>query len=186
MRFPGKNARLVVGGAAVLLLAGILTVAYVLVGRMLWANDTLAVIEPRYARLAGLREVRTEIETGLTQVQATLGRYAYPASMNGDRIGTDLQQRVRRVAEAAGMSVSGSQILPVRPADGFTHVPVSVSAEGTLESLRNMLAGLAAESPTIQVESIVIQSVARRRARGAPEDQRLAVQMNLAAIHLQP
>lgn len=187
MRFPGKNARLVVGGGLVMLLAAGLLIAYVLIGRMLWANDTLAAIEPRYARLAGLREVRTEIEASLAQVQATLGRYAYPAVTSVDRIGTDLQQRVRRVAEAAGMSVSGSQILPVHPATGFVHVPVSVTVEGNLEGLRNLLVGLYAESPTIQVDSITIQSAARRRSRGAPPDeQRLVVQMNLAVMHLAP
>lgn len=186
MRFPGRNARLVVGGMLAIVLAGVLVVAYVLTSRTFWARDTLAMIEPRYARLAGLREVRPDIEAALVDVRKTLDRHAYPAATADDRIGTDLQQRVRRAAESAGLSVSGSQILAVRPATGFVHVPVSVTVEGTLEGLRSFLASLDAESPAIQVDNLVIQSAFRRRARGAVDDQRLTVQMNLAAIHLLP
>jgi general secretion pathway protein M len=156
------------------------------VGLLEGAEAPLAAIEPRYARLAGLKEVAPQIERGVAEIGETLARHAYPATGGTDRIGTDFQQRVRRVAESAGMGVTGSQILPVRAATGFSQIPVAVTVEGSLEGLRTMLLGLREETPSIQVDSIVIQTRARRRARVAPVDQHLTAQMNLSVLQLQP
>ena len=187
MSLPGGDARFVVATSAALLLAGIAIVGYVLVGLLEGAEAPLAAIEPRYARLAGLKEVAPQIERGVAEIGETLARHAYPATGGTDRIGTDLQQRVRRVAESAGMGVTGSQILPVRAATGFSQIPVAVTVEGSLEGLRTMLLGLREEPPpSIQVDSIVIQTRARRRARAAPVDQHLTAQMNLSVLQLQP
>jgi len=187
MSMPGGDARFVVATSAALLCAAIGVAGYVLVGLLEGAQAPLAAIEPRYARLAGLKEVAPQIERSVAESSETLARHAYPAAHGTDRIGTEFQQRVRRVAEAAEMGVTGSQILPARTATGFSQIPVAVTVEGSLEGLRNMLLGLRDETPSVQVDSVVIHTRARRRARGAPpEEQRLVAQMNLSVLQVQP
>lgn len=185
MSTSGGAARFVVATTAVLLIAAVLLVAYVLTDALAQAQRPLAAIEARYARLAGLKEVRAQIESEVAEVAQTLSRHAYPAASGTDRIGTDLQQRVRRIAESAGMGVTGSQILPVRTLTGFSNIPVAVTVEGSLDGLRTMLLGLRQETPSILVDSIVIQNRAHRRARTAPMEERLTAQMNLSVVHLQ-
>ncbi|KON79851.1 type II secretion system protein GspM [Azoarcus sp. PA01] len=185
MNFPGRDARFVGATAAALLLAAVSIAAFGLAEALGNAREPLGAIEARYARLAGLKEVRDQVERGVADVGEVLARHTYPASSGTDRIGTDLQQRVRRVAESAGMGVTGSQILPVRAANGLSQIPVAVTVEGSLEGLRAMLAALGQEIPSIHIDSIVIQTRMRRRLRGAPPDQRLSAQMNLSVLHLQ-
>lgn len=186
MTLPGGEARFVVAASAALLFAGMALAAYLLVAAYADAQRPLAAIEARYARLTGLKAVRPQLDAGVAEIEKSLARHTYPATTGTDRIGTDLQQRVRRVAESSGVSVTGSQILPVRAAAGFSQIPVAVTVEGGLEGLRNMLLALREETPSVQVDSIILQSRARRRARGAPEEQLLTAQMNLSVLQVQP
>lgn len=181
-----SNARLVVGVSAGVVLAAIAVLAYFLLQHLFAARAALAEIEPLYARLLGLREVGPQVDAALAEVRATLARNAYPAATNPARIGTDLQQRVRRLAEAAGMSVIGSQILPERAAEGFSLIPVAATIEGNLDGLRKLLFALRGDSPAILVDSAVIQAAVRRRLQTQAAEDRLTVQLNLSVVHLQP
>ena len=146
-----------------------------------WASSTLEDLERRHARLLGLRDAGPAIASALGQATADLARYAYPAAQGADRIGADLQQRVRQIAERAGVSVVGSQILSVRPGEGMEVVPLGLTLETDMTGLRDFLGGLAAEQPSIQLESLV---VTMQRQRGAQSEGRVRVQIQLNAVHL--
>lgn len=185
-RFSGRNGRLVVGFslAVAVLLLGLF--ALQLHQRMNWAQETLASIEPRYARLLGLGMVGVHVLTGVDEINTDLARYAYSADVDAQRIGTDLQQRVRALAEEAGVSVVGSQILPARVHRGFAQIPLKVTVNGNLEGIRELLLGFEREAPVILVDDLQINAAPRRSRRGAPPaPERLVGQIDLSVLHLQ-
>ncbi len=181
MKFPGRRARFSVLLTLVLVLVLLVPVAEQFLFRYEWAQTTLEDLERRHARLLGLRDAGPGIAQALAQAKVELERYAYPADMGADRIGADLQQRVRQVAERAGVAVVGSQILSARPAEGFEVVPLGLTLEADMAGLSDFLSGILAEQPSIQLESL---AVTIQRQRSAREDGRVRVQLQLNAVHL--
>jgi len=182
MRMRFTDASLVVTAGGALLFAALAFTTYLLADAHSAVREPFADLQGRYARLAGMREMAPQIERSLADVSERLSGHVHTAAMGADRVGTDLQQRARRVAEEAGMTVTGSQILPVRPVAGFAQVPVTLTVEGSLEALRAMLLGLGMERPSIVVDSVVIEAQAGDAAAAA----QLTAQMNISVLQLQP
>mgnify|MGYP003452782393 CR=1 FL=1 len=184
-RFPGRNGRVVVGLSLLLLIVLLALFASLLQQRMTLAQEALSSIEPRYARLLGLDTVGIDIIQGVDAIGADLARYTYPADSDGQRIGTDLQQRVRRLAEEAGASVVGSQILPARVHGVFAQIPLKVTVNGSLDGIRELLLGFERETPVILVDNLQINAAPRRARRGeAAAPDRLVGQIDLSVLHL--
>jgi general secretion pathway protein M len=150
-----------------LLLVVLLGGQYVLSKRQ-WAVDKLAEIEPRYARLLGLRDAGGQLEASLKEARAALSRLGYPAARDAAQVGNDLQQLVRRALQTAGMTVASSQVLAPRSDSGVDRISVSVQAEGALSSLQVALAALQAETPAILVDGLILQPTGRSAEDGTP------------------
>jgi len=138
------------------------------VRKHLWAAGRLEEIEPRYARLMGLRDAGGQLEQGLKQARAELPRLGYAAERDAAQVGNDLQQLARRALQAAGLSVTSSQVLPPRGEAGFERIGVSVQAEGSLSGVQLAVAALQAETPRIAFESVLLQSTGRVADDGTP------------------
>ncbi len=186
MSRAGSEARLVVAGVASLVVAGILATGLALGRALENARAPLAAAEARYARLAGLEAVAPRLEVALAELDDALARHAHPAELAADRLGTDLQQRARRIAEGAGLVVTGSQILPLKSGKHFTRIPMAMTVEGSLEGLRDMLLGLREASPSIQVDRLVVQPAIATQPEPGAVDRLLAAQMNLSVLQRQP
>lgn len=182
MKLTQYRAYLSVGlTAAGLVLLLVLVFGY-LVHKANWADDALGAGEPRFARLLGLREAAEAVRQSRAAADQRMVRYAYPAATGADRVGTDLQQRLRAAAESAGAAVSGSQIVAGKVDNGFEDVPVSVTLEVNHEQLRAMLQDLADETPVIYVDSLTLQP---QRGRGVP-GERLVVQARFSVLRRLP
>lgn len=182
-----REGRAVAITLLVLVISVTVLLGSLLMDKLVWAQETLEVIEPRYARLLGLSDVGPTLDTALQDVRGSLERRAYPSSISPERIGTDAQERIRSMAESAGLAVSGSQILPVRTHQGFVQVPLKVTVDGDLESLRKFLAAADTAMPVVLVDNLQVASVVRRARRGVAEPpQRLNVQLSLSVLRLQP
>lgn len=182
-----REGRAVAITLLVLVISVTVLLGSLLMDKLVWAQETLEVIEPRYARLLGLSGVGPTLDTALQDVRGSLERRAYPSSISPERIGTDAQERIRSMAESAGLAVSGSQILPVRTHQGFVQVPLKVTVDGDLESLRKFLAAADTAMPVVLVDNLQVASVVRRARRGVAEPpQRLNVQLSLSVLRLQP
>lgn len=183
MNLIAHRARLSVASA----MAALLAAGGVALGSLLQvAADTgqaLEAVAPRHARLAGIRDAAAAIAQAATAAEALLERHTYPPSTATDRIGTDLQQRLRAAAEAAGVAMVGSQIVAGREDGGLENVPVSVTLEAGLAQLQQMLQVVAAQTPAIHVDSITIQST---RGRNTPAQPRLTVQVRFSALRRLP
>jgi general secretion pathway protein M len=156
---------------AVTLLAGMLLL--LLAGQYVyfkhvWAQETLGEIEPRYARLLGLKGAGVQLDQALKDAKTELVRLGYPAQRDAAQAGNDLQQVVRRGLEAARVTVSSSQVLATRNENGFDRVSVAVQAEGPLSRLQTALAALWAETPVISMDGLVIQPAGRFAEDGSP------------------
>ena len=144
-----------------------------------WAQSRLGEVEPRYARLLGLDANRDALAQAHTQGQALIAQYVYPSEQDANQTGNDVQQRIRSILVAAGLDIASSQVLPAKEEKGFERIPLSVRAEGELVALQGALAGLAAETPAILIDSVVVQGYGAPNKNGV---QRLPVQLSLAVL----
>jgi len=163
--------------AIIVLLAG----QYV-VRKHQWGLDTLEQIEPRYARLLGLRDSSARLEEALKQARTALSQLGYPADRDAAQVGNDLQQVARRALQAAGLSVASSQVLAPRSETGFERVSVSVQAEGALSAVQVALAALQTETPRIVLESVTLQATGRSADDGTPI---VTCRLTVAVLRLQ-
>jgi general secretion pathway protein M len=149
------------------LVLALLAGQYVL--RQHWqAAETLAQVEPRYARLLGLRDTGGRLEEALKQARAALSRLGYPAERDAAQVGNDLQQVARRALQAAGVSVTSSQVLSPRGETGFERISAAIQGEGALSRVQIALAALHTEAPAITVDSLVLQAAGRAAEDGTP------------------
>jgi general secretion pathway protein M len=153
------------------------------VGKHRWAAATLEEIEPRHARIVGLRASAGQLEQSLVERRATLAAQAYLPPQEVAVAGSDAQQRAREVFSKAGFQVSSTQILPAKAVEGFDRIPVVLRLEGELGALQAALAALPGQAPALFVEGFNVQTVGMPAAQGP---QRLSVQVNLFVLRVRP
>jgi general secretion pathway protein M len=147
----------------------------------LWAQERLAELEPRYARLIGIEASAPALDSVLIERKSLLTRHAYPSSQDVARAGSDAQQRAREIFTKAGLEVSSTQVLPAKAIDGFDRIPMSIRFEGDLPSLQSALVVLPSQSPSLFIEGLNVQTSGNPRPDGA---QKLFVQVNLFVMRL--
>jgi len=115
-------------------------------------------VEPRYARLMGLKAGTEALAMASTRAGELEALYSHAPDQDSNQIGNDAQQRVRSLLTAAGMTISSSQVLPSKEESG--------------------LVGMAEQRPVVLLDAINIQ------AQGVPERgvQRLSVQFNFLIL----
>ncbi len=168
----------------VLLLAAplVLAAGYVL-DKHRWAQDRLAELEPRHARLQGLVAEQPRIEAQLAQLQAWLAGRVHGAEVPAAQVGSQAQQQIRDLLGKPGLTVASLQLLPARTVDGLELLPVSVRVEGTLETLSQALASVLAVQPQLLIESANLQTVGAVRPGTAPVVQ---AQITFLALRVLP
>jgi general secretion pathway protein M len=164
---PRRALVSVVVTLAVVLVVAVIAGRYVVM-KYFWAAETLEQLEPRYARLLGLRDTGGRLEENLKQSRLTLARLGYPADRDTAQVGNDLQQVARRALQAAGLTVASSQVLEPRAEAGFERILVSLQAEGPLSGVQVALAALQTELPRIAFENVLLQSAGRTADDGTP------------------
>lgn len=189
MKVPGKAALRPAHLSVFGTLAGVVVIVafagLLIAERGREAGEVQEAVAPRYARLAGLRESAAAVEQAAAAATAALDRFAYPVTMSGDRIGTDLQQRLRAAAEAAGVGVINSQIGTGKRQADLEDVPVSMTLEAEIGQLRQMLLAVQTQSgqaPAIFIDNLGIQ---RQRSR-AGDGGRLTVQARFSVLRRVP
>ena len=164
------------------LLAVVLLAGQYVVRKHLWATERLEELEPRYARLLGLRDAGPQLEESLKQARATLPRLGYAADRDAAQVGNDLQQLARRALQTAGLTVASSQVLAPRGEAGFERIGVSLQAEGALSGVQVALAALQAEAPRMTFDTVLLQSTGRFAEDGTPI---VSCRLTVAVLRLQ-
>lgn len=121
-------------------------------------------VQPRTARLLGIMESFDQLDTATGQVGSTLRELTYPANRDTATTAAAMQQDIRELMTTAGLSITGSQILPARADDGLDRLSLDITAEGNIDALDEAFASLGAMRPLVFVRSVTIKP-ARSRAR---------------------
>jgi general secretion pathway protein M len=164
-----------------IVLLAVLAGQYV-VRKHLWAREAIDQIEPRYARLLGLRDTTQQLEDALKVARAAVSRLGHPADRDAAQVGNDLQQVLRRALQAAGLTVASSQVLSPRGEAGYERILVSVQGEGSLSGVQVALAALQTETPRIAIDSLLLQATGRVAEDGTPI---VSCRLTVAVLRLQ-
>ncbi|EAQ98317.1 type II secretion system protein GspM [Congregibacter litoralis] len=142
-------------------------------------------IEPRVARLKGLLQNEAELVKQSQVAEKRLREMAFPATDDPSALAARLQADIRQILSEAGMSVSNSQVMPVRQGELFDQVAVKLTTAGSLSALDAALAGIAAYRPQLLIESLDTFPV-RANARNADEEQSVTAVMQLMVLRVLP
>lgn len=153
-----------------------------LVGLHRRATDSIATIEPRFARLLGVAEGRDRIAAAASEARRGMLRHAYEATRDASQTANDAQQRARDLFSKAGLDVITMQVQPVRQTPHFERVPISLRIDGELQALQAALATLPDASPSLFVEGMVLQSASSGEAGAA----RVVCELQLFALRAKP
>jgi general secretion pathway protein M len=168
MNLQRHRARIAVGSTLAIFVALLALAAQYVWSQRAWAVDQLAEVEPRYARLLGLRAADAQLDARLKQARTALTRLGYGSDRDAAQIGNDLQQKVRSALQAAGMTVSSSQVLPVKTETKVDRVSVAAQVEGPLNGLQVALAALQAETPALSIDGLQVQATNKTADSGIP------------------
>lgn len=148
-----------------------------------WAQQRIAELEPRHARLAGLLASRDALTAAETAARERLAEFVYPPTQDLTQAGNDAQQRVRTIFTNAGLQVVSSQVLPAKDEKQFDRIPLSVRLEGELSALQRALAALSGQTPAVLIDGLNIQTISGLRPDREP---RLGSQFSLSVLRLKP
>ena len=139
-------------------------------------------LEPRIARLQGLIDNEAALQVAAGEVDSRVMHLVYSDDLDQAAVTTDLQQDVRQMLIDAGLSVSNSQILPVREQEMFDYVAVKITATGGMSNLDAALRRITAHTPLILVESLEVYPRIKRRRGTSPSGQTVTVVMQLLSL----
>lgn len=142
----------------------------------------LADLEPRYARLAGLVARRADLSTLEAQAKEQMKRAAYPASQDVTQAGNDAQQRIRSLFADSKLDIISIQVLPpAKEETKFDRIQITLRVEGDLTGIHNALGLLAAQTPTVLVDSWSLNTIGAVKPASA---QRLGGQFNFSVLRV--
>ncbi|MDR0635278.1 MAG: type II secretion system protein M [Azoarcus sp.] len=173
-----SRAGLAVGLSVLAVFIPVLCAVCYLAHQWFSASAALERGEPRLARLLGLRDAADEVREAREIAEAALSAAVYSGEMPADRIGTDLQQRLRGAADSAGVAISGSQVIEGKQENGFEQIMVAMSFEASHEQLQQLLQILAQQAPAVYVDNLVLMPMRARSGGGG----RLIVQARFCVL----
>ncbi|MGB4061254.1 MAG: type II secretion system protein GspM [Burkholderiaceae bacterium] len=144
-----------------------------------WAQQQLAQLEPRHARLLGLQASKDSLAQAETAAKAQLARQVYPATLDAAQAGNDAQQRIRTLFADSKLDIGSIQVLPPKEQKSFDRIGVVLRVEGDLVGMQNALTLLETQSPTVWVEAAAVQTIGAVKPKST---QRLGGQFTLFVL----
>lgn len=159
--------------------------------------DEIATIDPKTSRLLGIIENAEGLAGASETANGRLRELTYPADRDAAATAAAMQQNIRELMTSAGLSVSGSQILPQLTSPEFDRLRLDITAEGNIEALDSALASLESMRPLVFVESLKVtpernrnQNRSLRGRERQPEDagkedpRKLSARLQLFSLRL--
>ncbi|MFA5627718.1 MAG: type II secretion system protein GspM [Thiohalomonadaceae bacterium] len=141
---------------------------------------------PRIARLAGIEQTQVQIQQAAAAVRSELTQLSYPANQQTAQVGTAMQQTIRRIMSSAGLNIVNSQVMAPRIHPQFEEISVTITAQGTMDSLQNALIALQHETPSLFAGTILIQPTGRAARGQQKSSQLINAQISFSTAHLVP
>jgi len=137
---------------------------------------------PRIARLQGLIDHQAQLQQSAELVDREIVSLVYPVEEDRAAVAARLQKDVRQILVEAGLSVSNSQVLPVREVELFDYIGLKVTVTGTIDSLDAALSALSGYTPLLMIESMEVWPNATRQRKGEPQAQSLSASLQLLSL----
>ena len=142
-------------------------------------------IEPKTSRLLGMVASADQLKAASDIARGRLQELVYGSDRDSATTAAAMQQNIRELMTSAGLSISGSQILPQRKSQKFDRLRLDITAEGNIDALGEALSSLELMRPMVFVEELKItpeRSRNRSRNRERPlEDASAGDPRNLTA-----
>jgi len=132
---------------------------------------------PRITRLRGLIGYESQLRDASTRSGEEVARLAYPAVGDAATVSASLQTNVRKILTEAGLTVSNSQVLPVREKENFDYISIRLTVEGDLSGIDAALTGIARFRPLLLVESLEIMPVRSARKNDGTQLTKATLQL---------
>lgn len=147
------------------------------------AEQKLADLEPRIARLEGLQGAGPKIGQALAAQKKQLDQLVYDTAPGLDRVGAQLQQTIRSALMQAGLSIQGSQVFTPKPQSSASigSVDIQLNVLGNLDQLRSGIVALSAIRPRVYVTELMVQPIRRGKDEGS---QRVSATIKISALYL--
>ena len=181
MKHLPNRQKLFATATVLVLLVPVLALGFFIAGKHQWAQERLAEIEPRHARLLGLEASRAELDQAQAQSRDLLAQYAYPSAQDATQVGNDAQRRLREIFTSAGLEIVSSQVLPPKQEKNLDRVALTLRLEGQLVPLQSALVVLSGQSPALLVDGFSVQTIG---AVLADKPQRLAITFNVYVLRV--
>lgn len=163
--------------AALVLLLVLLGAGGYVIAKHRWAGDLISQLEPRHARLAGLRADGERLRSTEQALAANLAGLAHGADGDAALAGNTALQHLRDASAARGLKVASSQVLPAREDGDFLRIGVTLRLEGELPALRDFLRDMATQRPTIFVDTLRLTRQSQRA-----DSQAMTAQLELFVL----
>jgi general secretion pathway protein M len=146
------------------------------------SHEEIARLEPRIARQQGLIEFEEQLRAAAQAVGSRVSDLVYPASEDRTTVAAELQSQVRDIFAEAGLSVTNSQVLPVREQGNFDYIVVKLTVSGSLPGLDEALAGIAGYLPLVLVETLDVYPARASRSKDAAPQQNITASLQLLSL----
>ena len=178
MRLEGGRLKERVAAIALLLL--VVGLVAVLLVRPIWSRyasnrDLIADLEQRVARFESIATRQAALEQQLASVRQSINLEELTLQADSATLAAaDLQERVKAAVQAAGGSLTSTQILEPEKVATFDRVSVNVRMTGTTPTVQKSLYALEAARPILMIEDLLVvtrRTTVRLGNRRTPEQQ---------------
>jgi len=141
--------------------------------------DALA---PRIARLQGLIEHEGQLRESALKVDKRVERLAYPATEDRATVSARLQKNARQIFVEAGLSVSNSQVLPVREKNAFDYIGLKLTVTGDVAALDTAMIAITGYRPLLLVESLDVWPTRGSSRKSTINEQTVSASLQLLSL----
>lgn len=135
--------------AAVVLCLAVAWCALTVVTKYQQAITRLDDLEPRYARLLGIRQNSELFEREEDLLNSNLLEFVHSADKDSGQLANEALQQVREMAARHKLSITSSQTSAAVQQDAFDRIGINLSVEGSWPSLVGLLSDLGQQQPAI-------------------------------------
>lgn len=134
------------------------------------SSREISAIKPRMSRLLGYIESASRISSASLSVDETLQKVAIEDTGDSGRGGALVQQELRKLAAAAGLTVIGSELLEPLQLDGLLNLRASIDLTGSPRDFDEFLGALNEALPLLIIDSMDVEALRRINRRRRDND----------------
>lgn len=136
--------------------------------------------QPRIGRLLGFDGSTESLGNALRDSRVAMDAFLHRREAGEASVGSAAQRQLRQIAEAAGFTVQGSQVMDPVSDDELIDTRVGVDLIGDLVSLESFLNALGQERPFLLPRELKLSPIPVRR--GQPPAQNVSVKLVVSAF----